>query len=291
MSYGVLSNRRRRDLLLAAGSAVGGALLGGGAVRAFASDNRSGTREATARTLLGKVVAEPPPSGVAVSVDIPGIGVQQLPYTAPYVPVVGDEVAISELAGGTNVTRVVIAGQSGRSGNLVVNGDFHAVPPLTSRLLPYMWGHHRAAGRNTEALAMISPTAHKPVAVLSSGAKLEASGDNVLYSAAFPVKPGDVIKGDASMNVDLVQPCRVDVDLRIGWFADIAATYPNVLPQNGQKVLYARSFEVDGEQLFEGSGTAPAGAAAARLAVRARHQVAGEGGQYTLFIGHVYGQR
>lgn len=283
-----MSHAVDRRSLIAAGLGFGaGAVAGAAAANAFLSSPKASA--AALDGISATVLADPPASGTEVSVKLDSGAVQRLPYVAPYVPVPGDRVAVSVVAGGPNSSSVVIGGHSGRAGNLVVNGDFHAIPPLMSRQLPYMWAVHRAAGRTTEALAMIHPKLHRPMAVLDNGAKGEQVGDNVLYSAAFPVKPGEVIKADATVSIDLVQPASVAVDLRIGWFADPSAAYPKVLP-NGEKVLYARTFDVDGEQLLEGSAAAPVGAAAARVAVRVRHQT-GPDGQFTLYLGYVYAGR
>jgi hypothetical protein len=276
-------DRRAVLAVLAFGS---GALAGGAAGTAIASaSSPQSSGPATTALLQGIVVAEPPPTGTAVSVKIDGGGVESLPYLAGYVPVPGDTVAVSIFTAGGNTTRMVMGGHSGRSGNLVVNGDFARIPPLKSAAAPYMWYQHRIAGKTTKLVAMISPRYQKPMMLLDSHP--ETTGDNIAYSAAFPVKPGETIKGDAAVFMDIVPPMSVQVDLRVAFFADAAQTYPQVLKE---APLFGLTFNEDGENLLEGTVAVPAGAVAARVGIRARHS-GGQDGQYTLYVGHVYAAR
>lgn len=281
MSNGLL--RRRRDLLLA-GLGAGAGLVAGGTAVAVAQPSVSGA-QATTGTLHGTVVAEPAPTGTHVTVKVDGAGVQTLPYLAPYVPGIGDVVAISAVSGGDNSSAVVLGGHSGRSGNLVVNGDFSRIPSLKSGGPPHMWGAQRLSGKAVTVAAMIHPSFQKPGMVLASYPDL--AGEIVGYSAAFPVKAGDVIRADSSMAIEVAGAISVAVELRVAWFADTNALFPQAIAQS---TLYGLTYTEDGKALFEGQAAAPAGAAGARLAVRAKHSGAAES-QYDLFVGWVYAAR
>lgn len=211
--------------------------------------------------------------------------VVRLRYMWPYVPIPGDHVAISAVAAGNNRNAMIIGGHAGRSGNLVVNGDFNAIPPLKSGQPPYLWGQHRIAGsKATRMFAFQSAKYHKNVMALESP---DDAGELIAYSASFPVQPGESIRGDATMTMDIFTGMSVDVDLRIAWLADLGGGYPKPL---GESILDSHTMTVDGDWIFEGDAKAPNAAAAARLAIRAKHAGPPET-RYTLIIGSVYASR
>lgn len=273
----------RRALIAGLIGFSAGAAAGATASKTFAS--QCAPQTANTDGITATVLAEPAPTGTEVSVKLDSGAIQRLPYLAPYVPVPGDRVAVSVVFGGPHSSSVVIGGHSGRSGNLVCNGDFAAVPSVKSRQPPYMWGQQRIAGKSTVVAAMLYPRFQKPGLIIDSYPEL--AGDNVAYCAAFPVQPGEKITVDASTYMDIVAPMSVQVDVRIAWLADLSGTFAKPLKQD---VFMQRQVDVDGEWLFEGEAVVPGGAAAARVGIRAKHQ-GGDGGQFTLFVGHVYARR
>jgi hypothetical protein len=237
------------------------------------------------KVLQGKVLADPAPSGSEVSVQI-GAAVQRVPYQVPYVPIPGDIVDVSFLETGQGTTPLVLGARSGRSGNLVVNGDFARMVPLKSAAPPPMWAHYRAAGKKDALYSTYRLEWGRPVLAIDSAPEL--SGDHWAVSAAFPVQSGDLIKGDALVAAMIVGQVTVAVELRISWWADAAASYP--AKPVGDSSLMDVSITVRGEWVLEGQAKAPAGANWARVAVRAKHDGAADS-QYTLYVGHVYASR
>lgn len=275
----------RRDLLLTGLSAAAGLAAGAAGVRLLSPAAPAVAQAAAVGTLHGTVLADPPPTGAEVSVKLDDGKVQRLPYMWPYVPVAGDMVAISVVSGGGNSTAVVIGGHAGRSGNLVVNGDFAVIGPVLDGKAPAMWTRYKVAGgKDTHLLGFASTKLHKNVMILESS---DQTGEQLGVSAAFPVRQGETIHGDTTLTVDLITPMNVDVDLRVAWFADINGSYPKPLAQN---VLMSHMISADGDYALAGDAKVPAGAAAARVAIRAKHN-GPDGTQYQLTVGSVYATR
>jgi len=277
----------RRKLLwglawFAGGTGAGMAVA---SIPAIASASTRPAQIPAPKVLQGTVLATPAASGTDVSVQI-GPAVHRVAYQTPYVPVPGDVVDVSFVDTGDAVTPLILGARAGRSGNLIVNGDFARIVTLKSAAPPPMWTHYRAAGKDKAINSMIVPRYQKPMMTIDSWP--DTSGDHWAVSAAFPVTAGDVIKADAAMTIDVVGQINVTVELRISWWADSAVTYPaKPLADN---VLMSAPLGVDGDRLLEGQATAAAGAVAARVAVRVKH--AGDpDSQYTLYVGHVYAMR
>lgn len=271
----------RRDLVWGLGGLAGGIGLGMG-IASIPAGASSSAQIPPPKVLQGKVLADPPPSGTEVSVQI-GETVKRVAYQVPYVPVPGDILDVSVFAGEHDEVTLILGARSGRSGNLVVNGDFGRVPALLSKQPPYMWAQQRSSNR-LAVLAYVSPRAQKPVLLMESSP--EVSGDQTAYSAAFPVQQGDTIRADAATYLTLVPPLQIQVDLVVVWLAELDTPF-----NKGQlKTLFSRTPQATGEGLYEGQLAVPAGVKAARVGVRVRHN-GGDSCQYSLEVGHVYAGR
>lgn len=274
-----------RRMLLSGLSALAGAAVGVSVAKVLTPECSTVAPVSLIDTQHGTILAEPPPTGADASVKLESGQIVRMRYMWPYVPVPGDQVAVSVVAGGGNKNAVIIGGHAGRSGNLAVNGDFAAIPALKSGQPPYLWGQHRISGGNaTRMLAFQSAKYHKNVMILES---CDSAGELIAYSAAFPVQPGESIRGDATMTMDIFTGMSVDVDVRIAWLADLSGGYPKPVAQS---VLDSHTIAVDGDWIFEGQAKAPNGAGAARIAVRAKHAGAPDT-RYTLTVGSVYASR
>ena len=222
----------------------------------------SPTAPTNARMRLGVVQASPAPQADYVWVMVDGAPIQAA-YFTNYVPITNDRVTVTQ--DGTDW--FVLGGKSGASGNLVVNGDFmvHPQPQLTTSLPPYMWGHYRAAGSAASVVsAGLSSVYQKPVMFIAVNSA--SASDNYAYSAAFPVTPGDLLYVDASGSSSSSGGVTLTTTLRVGWFIDGQSVYPNFISET---VVQTNSTTTSSSWWLTGTATAPAGAAYARVAIRA----------------------
>lgn len=237
---------------------------------------------------IGTVLADPPPTAATVWVRIfEGGDPVEMPYQAGYVPVEGDVVNVL-LLGGANSAGIVLGGQSGQSGNLVINGDFSRLRPLVGGvapvLPPHLWGQYLTTG-SAQVLALLDSEHQVPVLGMFDNA---ASGTLYAYSAPIPVKLGEIIKVDTTFDLTHVPTCSVTVSLMMGWFADRSTAWPNQLSETTLQASSALTFSTF--QLLSGSATVPAGALFARVAFKVVHTASG-GGQYSIISGYVQATR
>jgi hypothetical protein len=233
---------------------------------------------------VGTVVASPPPTASVVWVQM-GAGQDpvDVPYVSPYVPVAGDRVVIAWQTTNGTLQGIVIGGQNGQAGNLVVNGEFrrHPQPQVAVSKPPYQWAQYVASGQAAIVCGSFSSLLQRHVMIIAIGNGI--AGVNYAYSAAIAVTPGETLYGDLVYDAlcFAASPTTLTVDLRVGWFANSSNVYPNFISES---VLATQNTNVVGGDPWAISGNAvvPSGATYARVGIRASQ--AGGNLNYTLRV-------
>lgn len=281
-----LLERRRTPVTMTV--AVLAAYLLGGATVDISGALASATSTPRPLVRTGIVQADPPPTATLVTVQIDGGDTHRLPFQTGYVPVPGDRVNVLLLSGsGASLSGIVLGGQAGQTGNLVVNGDFQRIPPASAvNTMPYLWGQYRVSGSTTVIYSLPLPAFMRPVMRFDSVS--ETAGENYAYSAPFAVKPGETINAEMLVQFDIFGTVSLDADLRLAWFANDTSVYPSQISDIA--IATYTPFTSSGNAYYQGSATAPAGTGYARVAVHVQHTGTG-GSFYSLDVGWVNATR
>lgn len=236
---------------------------------------------------IGTVLATPAPTATSVAVRFETDGPTHfLPYQAPYVPVTGDQVNVLwYAASGVTMAGIVLGGRAGQSGNLVPNGDFRSVDhlrPASNAIPPHMWSKYTAAGPAAVVSGVLNTQKQRQMLMLDAASS--ASSDNYVFSAAIPVKPGQLLEIDSMFDAFLGTNTSLTVQTRVGWFASATDVYPNFISES---LIDSDVMTVNADFWQSGDITVPLSAAFARVAVRANYTNSGAGATYQLFVGQV----
>lgn len=180
---------------------------------------------------IGIVLASPAATATDVTVSIDGQA-HRFPFQAPYVPVAGDEVNVLLIGGsGSSMTGIVLGGRSGTSGNVVLNPRFEHAPQFPQPIatsLPYHWTHYTASGQAATVAGQFDGSHIRPLLMIQHTTGL--SGDQYVYSAAFPVTPGETLYadlvGDFTTFAGGLGQTTLTIELRLAWFVAAESAYP-----------------------------------------------------------------
>lgn len=281
-----LNDRSRTPMAVTV--AVLAAYLLGGATVDISSALASSTSTPRPLVRTAVVQADPPPTASAVTVLIDGGDTHRLPYQTGYVPVPGDRVNVLLLSGsGAALSGIVLGGQAGQTGNLVINGDFTRIPPASAvNTMPYLWGQYRVSGSTTAIYSLPLPAFMRPVMRFDSVS--ETAGENYAYTAPFSVVPGETINAEMLVKYDIFGTVTLNADLRLAWFANDTSVYPSQISDIA--IATYTPFTSSGDAYYQGSATVPSGANFARVAVRVQHTCTG-GSFYSFDVGWVNATR
>ncbi|MEV4416114.1 hypothetical protein, partial [Catellatospora sp. NPDC049609] len=169
-----------------------GGLMAGELARVVAPP--SGLPQPTLRVGTVVNIPEEPTSTHAWVQMVTGEDPIELPLSAGYIPVVGDEVNVLFLATAGSSQGLILSGRAGQAGNLVLNGHFQRSRRMgsSSNNPPYHWTVVTLSGQAPVFNTYLGSSSGLPIAQLydspSSGA-----ADHLVYSAAIPVTPGEDI--------------------------------------------------------------------------------------------------
>lgn len=182
---------------------------------------------ATPTLRVGTIVGSPeqPTSSYAWVEMADGEDPIQMPLSAGYIPVVGDQVNVLFLAANGSAQGLILSGRSGQAGNVVLNSHFTRSPRLggSGSNPPYHWSVLTLSGQAPAVTTSLGGSTGLPYVSLydspSSGA-----ADHVFYSAAIPVTPGQVYGIEISCEA-FVTPGTTTLTSYVAWLSMPSQTW------------------------------------------------------------------
>src|SRR5581483_9916620 len=146
---------------------------------------------------------------------------------------------------------------------------------------PAGWSAYNASGAAANVIGFLTTGHETPV--MNINVTSNAANDNYVYSAAWPVSPGERYRMDATGTAFSVNP-SITIELRALWFASATDEMPT---QISTTLADSINLGAGGIDFGLGDGVnfpqVPDGAKFMRAAVRVIHS-AGAGGNYRIYV-------